>query len=115
MNRFSIDHLELNTHILVPIIYNDDEITTILYCTMLFLKMFCVLAYFGYAVAWIGLVRTFPLAEQTKNNNKRITANATILESKRNSQVSGFKQQFGAAISGGKYCLYRYKRKKTND
>lgn len=97
MNQQFCDHWELNTRFLVPIF---DDFTSILYYTMLNLtqlfRMFCVLAYFGYAMAWIGLVRTFPLAEQTKNNNnKRIAANATILESKRNNQVSGLQQQFG--------------------
>ena len=65
-------------------------LTLFVVCAMLnftqLLRIFCVLSYLGYTMAWIGLVRTFPLAEQG-NNKKRVAANATILDPKR-SQVS---------------------------
>lgn len=102
MNQQLFDHWELNTCFLVPI-YDDITFCTMLNFTQL-LRMFCVLAYFGYAMAWIGLVRTFPLAEQTKNNNKRIAANATILDSKRSNQVRRL-QQFNE-LPAEKNCFY---------
>ena len=100
MNQHLFDHRLISCY-LVPV-----EISALLLSIMMLnsaylLRIFCVLAYLGYAVAWIGLVRTFPLAEQT-NNNKRIAANATILESKRN-QVS----RHGCKFPGGIF----YKRK----